>query len=218
MSKTGPKGSSSAGKPAKVQRLADFRPPALNPNKHTQQGMGQLSDAIGRHGYVAPMTASADGVIIDGSARLETAGSLFPDVEPIVVKHDGTRPIIMVRTDIPTVDDPMARDILVSANRVAEADLAYDADVLRAFALDGLDLTSYEFDDTLMAAIDASTVAISPDGVAFTPDTSPALADSSVTSEDVNKTKAALDGQFTGTKRTITEVTCPHCGKEFGLS
>jgi hypothetical protein len=132
--------------------LADFRPlPAgRNPNKHTQHGMSQLDAAMSRQGYVAPMTASADGVVLDGNARLETVATKFPGVAPIIVEHDGTRPIIAVRTDIPNATDPMALDIIVSANRVAEADLAYDVDVLREFAAEGLDLGPFEFDAELL--------------------------------------------------------------------
>ena len=134
------------------RKTPTFRPIARNPNKHTAQGMGMLDAAMSRHGYVAPMTAAADGAILDGNARLETVATKFPGVEPIVVEHDGTRPIIAVRTDIPNADDPMARDIIVTANRIAEVDLDYDFEVLRDFAADGLDLGLYEFDAGMSSA------------------------------------------------------------------
>jgi len=136
----------------RVPALADFRPLAAgrNPNKHTQQGLGQLDAAMSRQGYVAPMTAAADGSVLDGNARLETVATKFPGVAPLVVEHDGTRPVIMVRTDIASADDPLARDIIVSANRIAEVDLAYDLDVLRNFAEDGLDLKPFEFDASMI--------------------------------------------------------------------
>jgi len=133
--------------------LAWFRPLGANPNKHTQQGMGQLDAAMSRHGYVAPMTAAANGEILDGNARLETVATKFPGVEPIVVEHDGTRPIVAIRTDIESARDPLARDIIVSANRVAEVDLEYDVEVLRQFAADGLDLAPYEFDAKLLEQV-----------------------------------------------------------------
>lgn len=131
-----------------VRSLTDFRPLAQgrNPNLHTSQGLGQLDAAMDRHGYVAPMTASADGVVLDGNARLEKVATKFPDVAPLVVEHDGTRPVIMVRTDIKDANDPLALDIIVSANRVAEVDLLYDSAVLRAFEAEGLNLSPFEFD------------------------------------------------------------------------
>lgn len=137
--------------------LSAFRPLQANPNAHTQQGMGQLDAAMSRHGYVAPMTAAADGSVLDGNARLEIVATKFPGLAPLVVEHDGTRPIVMVRTDIKDANDPLARDIIVSANRIAEVDLAYDVNVLREFARDGLDLTPYEFDASTLKEIAVGT-------------------------------------------------------------
>lgn len=136
---------SSGSSRSSCPRLADFRPLVVNPNRHTQQGLGQLEAAMDRQGYVAPMTAAADGTVLDGNARLEKSATKFPGVEPIIVRHDGTRPVVMIRTDISDADVPLARDIIVSANRVAHVDLDMDPDVLRAFAADGLDLALYEF-------------------------------------------------------------------------
>jgi len=138
---------------AKSPSLSAFRPLLANPNRHTPQGLGQLEAAMDRHGYVAPMTAAKNGTVLDGNARLEKAATKFPGVAPLVVEHDGTRPVIMVRTDIASADDPLARDIIVSANRIAEVDLDYDVDVLRDFAAAGLDLAPYEFDAGMLASI-----------------------------------------------------------------
>ena len=144
----------------------DFRPLAQNPNKHTSKGMGMLDAAMSRQGYVAPMTAAADGSILDGNARIETAAVRFPGVEPIIVEHDGTRPIIAVRTDIPNADAPMARDIIVTANRIAEVDLDYDLEVMRGFLADGLDLGPFEFDAGMLESITGVTAGLTdPDEV-----------------------------------------------------
>ncbi|HXQ22047.1 MAG TPA: hypothetical protein VN812_10280, partial [Candidatus Acidoferrales bacterium] len=67
--------------------LADFRPQRVNANTHTPRGLGMLDAAMAQDGYVAPMTAAADGEIIDGSARLELAAERFAGVAPIVVPH-----------------------------------------------------------------------------------------------------------------------------------
>lgn len=115
--------------PAAPVTLARFRPLARNPNTHTPRGLAMLEDAIQRDGYVSPMTAAADGTVIDGNARLETVAHALPS-DPIVIEHDGTRPIIAIRTDIPNADDPRAKRIAVAANRIASVDLAWDAEVL----------------------------------------------------------------------------------------
>lgn len=114
----------------KRKPLREFRPLQVNPNKHTPRGMKLLEDAIRRDGYVAPMTAAADGTIIDGNARLETVATAMPS-DPIVIEHDGRRPIIAIRTDIPDADDPRAKRIAIAANRIAEVDLEWDKDVFQ---------------------------------------------------------------------------------------
>lgn len=116
--------------------LGRFRPQQRNANKHTARGMGMLDDSMARDGYVAPMTATADGEIIDGSARLEIAGERFAGVEPLVVEHDGTRPIIMVRTDIPDAGDVRAQRIALAANRVGQANLDFDAAIIAGMPME----------------------------------------------------------------------------------
>lgn len=106
-----------------------FRPQAVNANRHTERGLSMLDGAMVEDGYVAPMTAAADGEVIDGSARLVRAAERF-DGEALVIEHDGTRPIVMRRTDIPNAETEAAKRIAVRANRIAEVDLAWDPAVL----------------------------------------------------------------------------------------
>ena len=62
---------------AKSRKLSDFRQQAMNANKHTERGMKALEASMNEVGYTAPMIAAADGEIIAGSARHETAASVF---------------------------------------------------------------------------------------------------------------------------------------------
>jgi len=129
-------------------RLDKFRPQRRNSNKHTQRGSGMLEASMRQYGYVAPMTAAADGEIIDGSARIETSATVFGD-DVLVVHHDGTKPVIMVRDDIPSADTPEARAISVAANRIAQVNLDYDAEVILADLAAGVDLSSMFRQDEL---------------------------------------------------------------------
>jgi DNA modification methylase len=122
--------SGASGVDARRRTLAEFHPARVNANKHTQRGLGMLDAALSEDGYVAPMTAAADGEVIDGSARLERVVERFKGVEPIVVEHDGRRPIVMVRTDIPSADTELATRISLRANRIAQADLAWSPEAL----------------------------------------------------------------------------------------
>lgn len=130
-----------------------FRPQRRNANKHTPRGIGMLQRAMETSGYVAPMTAAADGEIIDGSARLDVAADVFDGVDPLVIDHDGKRPIIMRRTDIPNADDPRAVRISLEANRIAAADLEWDAGLLGELAADDPAMLAGLWTDAEMAAL-----------------------------------------------------------------
>lgn len=138
---------------AKKVGAREFRPLTVNPNAHTQKGLGMLEDAMHEDGYVAPMNTAANGVVLDGNARLEKVGTVFPDAEPIIVEHDGTRPIFCVRTDIPDEKAAIAQRITLRANRIAQADLSYDADALRRMQADGVDLSRIWEDDKELAKL-----------------------------------------------------------------
>lgn len=115
----------------KKAKLADFRPQEQNANQHTERGLWMLDKSIGEDGWIGAITTAADGEVFDGSARIETVyNRLGEEVEPIVVDIDGNRPVIVRRTDIPTAQDPRAKKLAIAANRVAQVDLKWDANVL----------------------------------------------------------------------------------------
>ena len=70
----------------------------------------------------------------------------------VVVEHDGTKPVIMVRTDIPDASTPLARRIIYRANRIAELDLSWDGQQIAADLEAGMDLDDM-FSGEEMAAI-----------------------------------------------------------------
>jgi DNA modification methylase len=137
----------------KETKIDAFKPQGRNANRHSQRGLGSLEASMRKHGYVAPMTAAADGEIIDGSARLDTVANVFDD-DVLVVEHDGTKPIVMVRTDIPSADSPEAREISIAANRIAELNLTWDAEVLLEDLQSGVDLKGLFDQEELDALLD----------------------------------------------------------------
>ncbi len=142
-------------------KLSDFRPQAKNANAHTERGLKLLGNAYSEVGYVAPMTATADGEIIDGSARLEVAFDQFPD-DALIVRHDGQRPVIMVREDIVSADTPEAKKISYSANRVGELDLSWNPETILADLESGVDLSGLFREDELERIL--GTVVDDPNG------------------------------------------------------
>lgn len=117
-----------------MTKINDFRPQSKNANKHTQRGIGMLERSVQSDGWIDAQTAAADGEMISGSARLEVAADKFAEVEPIVVHTDGSRPVIVVRDDIPTADDPRARRLSVAANQITAADWNPDGELLKEWA------------------------------------------------------------------------------------
>jgi len=115
----------------KAKTISDFTPQKMNANLHTKRGLEALEASMNEVGYTAPMVAAADGELIIGSARLETATEVYGvNSEPIIVESDGTKPIIVVRTDIPNADSKIAKRIGLLDNRVQQMDLNFDPSVL----------------------------------------------------------------------------------------
>jgi len=121
------------------KKVKDFRPARKNANKHTARGMGALQKSIQSDGWIGAMTTAADGEMIAGSARIEAVAQVFgTDAEPIIVESDGTRPVLVVRKDIPTADDKRAQRLALADNRVHEIDMSWDVEVLAGFDADVL--------------------------------------------------------------------------------
>jgi len=121
------------GKP--VAKITDIAIQRENANRHTQRGMQALEQSIQADGWIGAITVAADGETFDGSARIEVGATTgFDAVEPIVVRSRGDRPVIHIREDIPSADDPRAKRLGVAANRVAQLNLDFDPAVMAALA------------------------------------------------------------------------------------
>lgn len=117
-----------------MTKITDFKPQRRNANKHTEHGVRLLEKSVTSDGWLDAQTVAADGEMISGTARLELAADKFADVEPIVIDSDGTRPVIVRRTDIPNLDDPRAKRLSVAANQIAKTDYNPDGELLREWA------------------------------------------------------------------------------------
>ena len=127
-----------------------------------------LGKSISERGFIGAITAAADGEVFDGSARLETVYDRFGDVEPIVVDADGTRPVIVRRTDIKTAKDPKAIKLAIEANRIAQVNLDIDTDILRRIDEDQtIDISDLYFDNELEELFEGETEAKEEDPLSF---------------------------------------------------
>jgi hypothetical protein len=109
----------------RVGTIDEFTPASQNANKHTERGLYELEKSMQQDGFVAAMTVAANGEALDGSARMEKSAVVFGE-DVTVIHHDGTRPIILVRDDIPDASAPIAKRIAIRANRIAQIDLNWD--------------------------------------------------------------------------------------------
>jgi len=135
-------------------KLSDFTKQTNNVNRHKPRGMGMLDSVIAKDGWQSAITVANDNQVFAGSARLEVAQERFGDEsEPIVFDIDGTRPVILRRTDIPSADDPRAIRLGIADNRISEINYDPDIELLSAIAESDLDISDMYFDDELAALI-----------------------------------------------------------------
>jgi hypothetical protein len=141
-----------------MAKLSDYKTQRVNANKHTERGIAALDNSIKRDGWIGAVTVAADGETFDGSARLEALADAMPSAEPIIVESDGTRPVIVRRTDIPDTDDPRAKRLGVAANVIAHMDYSPDGDILAMIAADDEAVMKLiGQDDSSLAAMVAET-------------------------------------------------------------
>lgn len=125
-----------------------IKPQRKNANRHTQRGMQALERSLEQDGWIGAITVAADGETFDGSARVEKTAENGMLDDAIVVRSDGTKPVIVVREDIPNAADPRAVRLGIAANRVASLNLEWEPGVLAELAGD-VDLSALFTGDEL---------------------------------------------------------------------
>lgn len=135
-------------------KLSDVTEQPRNANKHTVRGSAMLEHSIRKNGVISAITTTKKLQTFDGSNTLANCLDIFgDDVEPIFVYSDGSRPVVHVRTDIESIDDPKAKELSVAANRIPEVDLDYDLEIL-AEIHEEVDLSDMFFADEIAALME----------------------------------------------------------------
>lgn len=147
--------------------LERFRPQTVNANGHTARGHAALGDSIQADGWIGALTVAADAETFDGSDRLEVAAEAGFD-EAIVLETDGSRPVIIKRTDIPSAADPRAQRLGIAANRVAQLNLAWKPMVLAEMQAAGIPLAQWWHPEELAAAMQGAKPTPGKGGDEFT--------------------------------------------------
>jgi hypothetical protein len=180
-----------------IKTLSDLTPDDLNANAGTVRGRAMLEDSVAEHGALEGIVVDARGNIAGGNKRTE----VFVEkglVEPIVVRTDGTRPVVIQRTDLDKERDPAGfRRAGVMLNRAAEASLNWDAEALKQIQASGVSLSGAFHESELHKIYDAA-----------------AASEASLLAAQAAVASAPLE--FPVLDETIsTEHRCPKCGYEW---
>ncbi len=169
-------------KPLLIETVADLTPDTSNVNLGTERGLGMLERSLRKYGAGRSILTDKHGIVLAGNKTLDRAAELGLKLQ--VVKTRGDRLVVVQREDL-DASDPKARELALADNRVAEVDLEWDTEALKALQDGGVDLGEFWFSGELKAL-----------GVDV-PDFAP------VGEDGQNR----LDEKAT--------ATCPECGHEF---
>lgn len=131
-----------------IKQLADLQPDRTNANKGTPRGRGMVEASLRETGAGRSIVVDKDGETIAGNKTLEAWADIGGEI--IVVPSDGTKLVVVQRTDLDLSDDTgPARKLAYYDNRAGEVGLEWDAERLLADLNAGVDLADIFRDDEL---------------------------------------------------------------------
>lgn len=119
--------------------ITDYEPDENNFNSHTPYGMHLLEKSVEKVGVIESITVSSDDKVISGNARQEVMSTKFDGVPALIVETDGTRPVILKRTDIKSGTKQFHEAALL-ANTVAKANINLDHSIIKDVAVEQYDI------------------------------------------------------------------------------
>ncbi|OAV63900.1 hypothetical protein Barb6_03469 [Bacteroidales bacterium Barb6] len=123
----------------KVIKLSSLVQDDKNFNRHTAEGMELLENSIRKTGIIESITVSSDNKIISGNARQEKMREVLGDAVPIIVDTDGTKPIIIRRSDIHS-DTKEFYEAAILANTVSKNNINLNDNLIRSVAVEQYDI------------------------------------------------------------------------------
>jgi hypothetical protein len=116
-------------------KLSDFKQDTRNANKGNDRGNAMIQQSIKRLGTGRSIVVDKDGTIIAGNKTAENALAVGME-DVIVVESDGTKLIVVRRTDLDLETDPAARELAIADNRTSEVSMTWDVEQLESLAVD----------------------------------------------------------------------------------
>jgi hypothetical protein len=123
-----------------ITKISDLIPDANNYNKGTEFGSGLIAKSIQKNGLGRSLLLDKNGKVIAGNKTLEgTVAAGFNDEDIIVVKTDGTKLVVVQRTDL-DLDTRRGKEMALADNATGKANLSWDYEALGAdFQMDELE-------------------------------------------------------------------------------
>ena len=127
--------------PTELLALDDLQPDPRAANHGTARGQQALAHSLRTYGAGRSIVVDRQGRVIAGNKTLAEAQALGLPVT--VIRTDGRAIVAVQRVDLDLTEDARARELALADNRVGELNLAWDEEVLRELARDGLLLRAY---------------------------------------------------------------------------
>ena len=123
-------------------KIADLKPDTRNANRGTARGRQAVADSLRELGAGRSILVDRNGNVIAGNKTAAAALKSGIDADAIVVQTDGSRLVIVQRTDLDLLTDPRAKQLALADNRSSQLGIEWDADVLGEFSKE-LDLKPF---------------------------------------------------------------------------
>jgi rubrerythrin len=143
-----------------IKKISELIPDSRNANRGTPRGNAMVGHSLRQYGAGRSILIDMNGKIIAGNKTAENAAAAgLVDVK--VIESDGSKLIAVQRTDLNMDTDPRARELALLDNRTSQVGLEWDADIIAAFADEGLDMSAMFTGQELADIVDAIQDAVS---------------------------------------------------------
>lgn len=120
---------------AEVTKLSELHQDTHNANKGTKLGSKMIEESLKDYGSGRSIVVDKHNRIIGGNKTALAAEAIGME-EVIVVESDGSKIVVVKRTDLDLDTDTRAKELAIADNRASEVSLNWDTDVLQAMEID----------------------------------------------------------------------------------
>jgi hypothetical protein len=127
-----------------IAKVRDLTPDPKNANRHTQRGQAMTETSIRRYKFGRSVLVDKNGKSIAGAGVIATAADVVgTDADVVVVKTDGTKLVVVQRTDLDIDTDVAAKELAIADNRTNQVGLDWDVERLQALETEGVQIGQF---------------------------------------------------------------------------